>query len=99
MLIGRDLWASGCKTCVCGLVGFRRACSSAEEIRRRRERYGDKDRQYNPYSGPASPYGTVAKTQSGFFRMINDQGGINGRKINFITLHDGYSPPKTVTRA
>jgi len=50
----------------------------------------------NPYSGPASPYGTVGKTQSGFFRMINDQGGINGRKINFITLDDGYSPPKTV---
>ena len=50
----------------------------------------------NPYSGPASPYGTVGKTQSAFFRMINDQGGINGRKINFITLDDGYSPPKTV---
>jgi branched-chain amino acid transport system substrate-binding protein len=50
----------------------------------------------NPYSGPASPYGTVGKTQIGYFRMINDQGGVNGRKINFITLDDAYSPPKTV---
>jgi branched-chain amino acid transport system substrate-binding protein len=50
----------------------------------------------NPYSGPASPYGTVGKTQVGYFKMINDQGGINGRKINFITLDDAYSPPKTV---
>ncbi len=50
----------------------------------------------NPYSGPASPYGTVGKTQVGYFRMINEQGGVNGRKINFITLDDAYSPPKTV---
>jgi branched-chain amino acid transport system substrate-binding protein len=50
----------------------------------------------NPYSGPASPYGTVGKAHAAFFKMINDQGGVNGRKINFITLDDGYSPPKTV---
>jgi branched-chain amino acid transport system substrate-binding protein len=50
----------------------------------------------NPYSGPASPYGTVGKTQVGYFRMINEQGGVNGRKINFITMDDAYSPPKTV---
>jgi branched-chain amino acid transport system substrate-binding protein len=50
----------------------------------------------NPYSGPASPYGTVGKTQVGYFRMINELGGVNGRKINFITLDDAYSPPKTV---
>jgi branched-chain amino acid transport system substrate-binding protein len=50
----------------------------------------------NPYSGPASAYGTIGKVQAAFFKMINEQGGINGRKINFITLDDGYSPPRTV---
>jgi len=50
----------------------------------------------NPYSGPASTYGTIGKTISAYFDMINDRGGINGRKINFISLDDGYSPPKTV---
>ena len=50
----------------------------------------------NPYSGPASSYGTAGKCDAAFFRMINAQGGINGRKINFISYDDGYSPPKTV---
>jgi branched-chain amino acid transport system substrate-binding protein len=50
----------------------------------------------NPYSGPASAYGSIGKTIAAYFRMVNDQGGINGRKINFITYDDGYSPPKTV---
>ena len=49
-----------------------------------------------PYSGPASAYGAVGKAEAAYFAMINDQGGINGRKINFITRDDGYSPPKTV---
>src|ERR671921_828377 len=49
-----------------------------------------------PYSGPASAYGLIGKTQEAFFRMINDQGGINGRKVNFISYDDGYSPPKAV---
>ena len=49
-----------------------------------------------PYSGPASPYGTIGKSEAAYFTMINKQGGINGRKINFISLDDGYSPPKTV---
>src|SRR4030088_653610 len=48
------------------------------------------------YSGPASAYGIIGKTEDAYFRMINDQGGINGRKINFISYDDGYSPPKTV---
>ena len=52
-----------------------------------------------PYSGPASAYGTIGKAQAAYFRMINDQGGINGRKINFISYDDGYSPPKTVEQA
>ncbi|RZN31054.1 ABC transporter substrate-binding protein [Bradyrhizobium sp. Leo121] len=49
-----------------------------------------------PYSGPASAYGSIGKTEAAYFRMINDQGGINGRKVNFITYDDAYSPPKAV---
>ncbi|MBX3622354.1 MAG: ABC transporter substrate-binding protein [Rhizobacter sp.] len=52
--------------------------------------------QTMPYSGPASAYGTIGKLQQAYFKMINDQGGINGRKINLISVDDGYSPPKTV---
>jgi branched-chain amino acid transport system substrate-binding protein len=52
-----------------------------------------------PYSGPASAYGIIGKTMSAYFRMINDNGGINGRKINFISYDDAYSPPKTVEQA
>ncbi len=48
------------------------------------------------YSGPASAYGIIGKTEEAYFKMINDQGGIKGRKIKFITYDDGYSPPKTV---
>ena len=48
------------------------------------------------YSGPASSFGTVGHTISAYYRIINDRGGINGRKINFISADDGYSPPKTV---
>jgi branched-chain amino acid transport system substrate-binding protein len=51
------------------------------------------------YSGPASAYGMIGKTEEAYFKMINDQGGINGRKINFISYDDGYSPPKTVEQA
>jgi len=49
-----------------------------------------------PYSGPASLYSTIAKTEAAYFAKINAEGGIRGRKINFISLDDGYSPPKTV---
>ena len=49
-----------------------------------------------PYSGPASAYGVIGKTETAFFKMINEQGGVNGRKIDFISRDDGYSPPKTV---
>ena len=48
------------------------------------------------YSGPASAYGMIGKTEEAYFKMINDQGGINGRKINFVTYDDAYSPPKAV---
>ena len=49
-----------------------------------------------PYSGPASAYGTIGKVEAAYFRKINDAGGINGRKINFISVDDGYSPAKAV---
>ena len=49
-----------------------------------------------PYSGPASAYGVIGKTEAAYFKMINEAGGVNGRKINLISLDDGYSPPKTV---
>src|SRR3979411_2367475 len=52
-----------------------------------------------PYSGPASAYGVIGKTEAAYFKKINAEGGINGRKINFISYDDGYSPPKTVEQA
>lgn len=52
--------------------------------------------QSMPYSGPASAYGTIGKAQAAYFKMVNDQGGINGRKINFISVDDGYAPPRAV---
>src|SRR6476646_5873371 len=52
-----------------------------------------------PYSGPASAYGVIGKTEQAYFNKINAEGGINGRKINFISYDDGYSPPKTVEQA
>jgi ABC-type branched-subunit amino acid transport system substrate-binding protein len=52
--------------------------------------------QTMPYSGPLSAYGEVGRAELAYLKMINDQGGINGRRINLISLDDGYSPPKTV---
>jgi branched-chain amino acid transport system substrate-binding protein len=49
-----------------------------------------------PYSGPASAYGIIGKSEAAYFAMVNEQGGVNGRKINFISRDDSYSPPKTV---
>src|SRR5262249_363592 len=53
----------------------------------------------NPYSGPASAYGTIGKVIGAYFKKINDEGGINGRKANYITYDDGYSPPKAAEMA
>jgi branched-chain amino acid transport system substrate-binding protein len=49
-----------------------------------------------PYSGPASAYASVGKADGAFFKWVNDQGGVGGRKIEFLSYDDGYSPPKTV---
>ena len=53
----------------------------------------------NPYSGPASAYGTIGKVIGAYFKMLNEQGGVNGRKVNWMSYDDGYSPPKTVEMA
>src|ERR1700733_9874835 len=52
-----------------------------------------------PYSGPASAYGAIGKVEAAFFKMVNENGGINGCMINFDSLDDGYSPPKAVEDA
>ncbi len=52
--------------------------------------------QTMPYSGPASAYGTIGRVEAAYFKKVNDEGGVNGRKINFISVDDGYSPSKTV---
>ena len=52
-----------------------------------------------PYSGPASAYGVIGRAEAAYFQKINAEGGINGRKINFISYDDAYSPPKTVEQA
>jgi ABC-type branched-subunit amino acid transport system substrate-binding protein len=52
-----------------------------------------------PYSGPASAYGTIGKAQAAYFNKINAEGGINGRKINFVSYDDAFSPPKAVEQA
>jgi branched-chain amino acid transport system substrate-binding protein len=52
--------------------------------------------QTMPYSGPVSAFGALGKGEVGYFRMINERGGVNGRKINLISLDDSYAPPKTV---
>jgi branched-chain amino acid transport system substrate-binding protein len=50
----------------------------------------------NPYSGPLSAYGTIGKAIAAYWNMVNDTGGVNGRRVNFITYDDGFQPPKTV---
>src|ERR1700761_8341090 len=52
-----------------------------------------------PYSGPLSAYALIGRTEAAYFKMINDQGGVNGRMINFISYDDAFSPPKTVEQA
>src|SRR6202011_5265522 len=52
-----------------------------------------------PYSGPLSAYALIGRTEAAFFKKLNDEGGINGRKVNFISYDDAFSPPKTVEQA
>jgi len=53
----------------------------------------------NPYSGPASAYGTIGRSIAAYFKKVNEEGGVNGRQINMVSYDDGYSPPKTVEMA
>ncbi|MCW5636050.1 MAG: ABC transporter substrate-binding protein [Rubrivivax sp.] len=82
-------------------LGLALAFAAPQALAQKRYDPGANDREIKigqtmPYSGPASAYGTIGKVQAAYFKKINDEGGINGRKINFVSLDDGYSPPKTV---
>src|SRR5260370_12984055 len=87
-----------------GLSGLIIAAASVSALAQKKYDTGVTDTEIKignimPYSGPASAYGIIGKTMSAYFRMINDNGGVNGRKINFISYDDAYSPPKTVEQA
>jgi branched-chain amino acid transport system substrate-binding protein len=80
------------------------AATSANALEQKKYDVGATDTEIKignimPYSGPASAYGVIGKTEQAYFNKINAEGGINGRKINFISYDDGYSPPKTVEQA
>src|SRR5512147_969151 len=84
----KSLWLAASLALGCALAAGNVAAQSApKEI---------KLGQTMPYSGPASAYGTIGKLHQAYFKMINEAGGINGRKVNLISLDDGYSPPKAV---
>src|SRR3982750_3110307 len=77
------------------------AASSSSALAQKKSDTGASDTEIKignimPYSGPASAYGLIGKTEEAYFKMINDKGGINGRKINFVSYDDAYSPPKAV---
>jgi len=87
-----------------GLSGLILAAATASAVAQKKYDTGVTDTTIKignimPYSGPASAYGIIGKTMSAYMRMINDNGGVNGRKINFISYDDAYSPPKTVEQA
>jgi branched-chain amino acid transport system substrate-binding protein len=88
-----------------GVVGGLAAAAVLSGIRVGYAQYGEgvtyneiKIGNTNPYSGPASPYGVIGKAEATYWKSVNDRGGINGRRINFISLDDGYSPPKTMEK-
>src|SRR3979411_297221 len=86
---------------VFAISGFVVALGSASAVAQKKYDVGVTDFEIKignvmPYSGPASAYAAIGKTEAAYFRMINDQGGINGRRINFISYDDDFAPPKTV---
>jgi len=86
------------------LVGVMAAALSVPAMAQKKYDTGANDKEIkigntNPYSGPASAYGQIGKAIAAYFKMVNDQGGVNGRKINFVSYDDSYSPPKTVEMA
>jgi hypothetical protein len=87
-----------------GALQFARPSMSRAAIDEKKYDPGATDKQVKignimPYSGPASAYAVIGKTETAFFQMINDEGGIDGRKLSFISYDDGYSPPKTFEQA
>jgi len=87
--------------CIAALAATLIALTSGSALAQKRYDTGASDTEIKignimPYSGPASAYGVIGKTQEAYFNKINAEGGINGRKIKFISYDDGYSPPKAV---
>jgi branched-chain amino acid transport system substrate-binding protein len=87
--------------CIAALAAALMAFTSGSALAQKRYDTGASDTEIKvgnimPYSGPASAYGVIGKTQEAYFNKINAEGGINGRKIKFISYDDGYSPPKAV---
>jgi branched-chain amino acid transport system substrate-binding protein len=77
------------------------ACAAAPAYAQKKYDPGASDSEIKigqtmPYSGPASAYGTIGRVEAAYFKMVNEQGGINGRKLDLISVDDGYSPPRTV---
>ena len=90
MLFGRTLRAAALVTATAAVT-----LTSGAALAQKKYDTGASDTEIKignimPYSGPASAYGIIGKTEEAYFRMINDKGGINGRKINFVTYDDGY---------
>lgn len=92
MISRRELLATGAAATVAARAALPAFADDMPGITAKEIRIG----QTMPYSGPASAYGIIGRTEVAFFKMINAQGGINGRQVNLISLDDGYSPPKAV---
>jgi ABC-type branched-subunit amino acid transport system substrate-binding protein len=92
MITRRMFLASGVAAAALGTTGWPARADDAPGITDTQIKIG----QTMPYSGPASAYGVLGRTDAAYFRMINETGGINCRKINLISVDDGYSPPRTV---
>jgi len=88
----RTLIQAGLAGAALGLPAIRRAEAQTPGVTATEIKIG----QTQAYSGPVSQYGNIGRTQAAYFKMINEKGGINGRKINFMSVDDGYQPPKTV---
>ena len=91
LLFGKLLLGAGLLTALAS-TGFPAAAADLPGVTATEIKIGNT----NAYSGPASAYGVISKTEAAFFKMVNDQGGVAGRMINYISYDDGYSPPKTV---
>jgi branched-chain amino acid transport system substrate-binding protein len=96
------MFSSGLRTAALAAVAV--VCASQIALAQKKYDTGASDTEIKignimPYSGPASAYGVIGKTEQAYFDKINAEGGINGRKINFITYDDAYSPPKAVEQA